>query len=123
MLDLGFVREHLDLVEKKLRDRGLDPVQVLGDFRQLDADRRALITEAETLKAKQNKASEQVAQRKREKQDAADLIAAMKGLREQVGELERRAAEKDAELRNLLAGIPNLPNDSVPVGKTADDNV
>ncbi|HTK95920.1 MAG TPA: serine--tRNA ligase, partial [Terriglobales bacterium] len=44
-------------------------------------------------------------------------------LREQVGELERRAAEKDAELRNLLAGIPNLPNDSVPVGKTADDNV
>jgi seryl-tRNA synthetase len=123
MLDLAFVREHLDLVEKKLRDRGMDPAQVLGNFRQLDADRRALITEAETLKAKQNKASEEVAQRKREKQDAADLIAAMKGLREQVGELEKKAADKDAELRNVLAGIPNLPNDSVPVGKTAEENV
>ena len=122
MLDLGFVREHLDVVEKKLRDRGMDPAAVLGDFRKLDTERRALITEAETLKAKQNKASEEVAQRKREKQDAADLIAAMKGLREQVGELEKKAADKDAELRLLLASIPNLPHESVPVGKTSDDN-
>ena len=122
MLDLGFVREHLDVVEKKLRDRGMDPAAVLGDFRKLDADRRAFITEAETLKAKQNKASEEVAQRKREKQDAADLIAAMKGLREQVGELEKKAADKDAELRGLLASLPNLPHESVPVGKTSDDN-
>jgi seryl-tRNA synthetase len=122
MLDLGFVREHLDLVEQKLRDRGQDPAPLLGGFRELDAQRRALITETETLKAKQNKASEEVAQRKREKQDAADLIAAMKGLRERVGELEKKAAEKDAELRLLLASIPNLPHESVPVGKTADDN-
>ena len=122
MLELGFVREHLDLVEKELRDRGLDPAVVLGDFKQLDSDRRALITESETLKAKQNKASEEVAQLKREKKDSAELINAMKALREQGQELERRAAEKDAALRELLAGIPNLPHDSVPVGKTADDN-
>src|SRR4051812_1445949 len=122
MLDLGFLREHLGVVEQKLRDRGQDPARVLGGFRELDEQRRTLITEAETLKAKQNKASEEVAQRKREKQDAADLIAAMKGMREQVQELEKRAAEKDAELRALLAGAPNLPHESVPVGKTAEDN-
>src|SRR3954465_7977198 len=122
MLDLGFLREHLGVVEQKLRDRGQDPARVLGGFRELDEQRRTLITEAETLKAKQNKASEEVAQRKREKQDAAELIAAMKGMREQVQELEKRAAEKDAELRALLAGVPNLPHESVPVGKTAEDN-
>ncbi|HSE48731.1 MAG TPA: serine--tRNA ligase [Terriglobales bacterium] len=122
MLDLGFVREHLDLVEEKLRDRGMDPAAVLGNFRQLDAARRALITEAETLKAKQNKASEEIAQLKREKKPAEAQIAAMKGLREQVQELEKRAGEKDDELRALLAGIPNLPHDSVPVGKTPEDN-
>src|SRR3954464_15380220 len=122
MLDLGFLREHLGVVEQKLRDRGQDPARVLGGFRELDEQRRTVITEAETLKAKQNKASEEVAQRKREKQDAADLIAAMKGMREQVQELEKRAAEKDAELRALLAGVPNLPHESVPVGKTAEDN-
>src|SRR3954471_8484536 len=122
MLDLGFVREHLDVVERKLRDRGMDPAAVLGGFRQLDSDRRALITEAETLKAKQNKASEEIAQLKREKKDAAAQIDAMRGMREQVQELEKRAGEKDDELRALLAGIPNLPHDSVPVGKTAEDN-
>src|SRR5438270_11497813 len=117
MLELGFVREHLEVVEKKLRDRGLDPAVVLGGFKQLDSERRALITESETLKAKQNKASEEVAQLKREKKDAAELIAAMKRLREQGQELERRAAEKDAALRELLSGVPNLPHESVPVGK------
>jgi seryl-tRNA synthetase len=122
MLDLAFVREHLDLVEKKLRDRGMDPAAVLGGFRQLDAGRRALITEAETLKAKQNKASEEIAQLKREKKDAESQIAAMKGLREQVQALEKRAGEKDDELRAVLAGIPNLPHGSVPVGKTPEDN-
>src|SRR3954469_19145256 len=122
MLDLGYVREHFDEVEKRLRDRGPDAARLLAGFRELDSARRALITESETLKAKQNKASEEVAQLKREKKDAADLIAAMKGLREQGQDLERRAAEKDTELRELLSGIPNLPHESVPVGKTADDN-
>jgi seryl-tRNA synthetase len=122
MLDLGYVREHLDVVEKRLRDRGPEAARVLEGFQQLDSERRALITESETLKAKQNKASEEVAQLKREKKDATELIAAMKGLREQGQELERRAAEKDAALRELLSGVPNLPHESVPVGKTAEDN-
>jgi len=122
MLDLGYVREHLDQVEKRLRDRGPAAADVLAGFRELDAARRALITESETLKAKQNKASEEVAQLKREKKDAAELIAAMKALREQGQDLERRAAEKDAELRDLLSGIPNLPHESVPIGKSAEDN-
>ncbi len=123
MLDLAFVREHLDLVERKLRDRGMSPDVVLGDFRTLDTERRRLITEAESLKAQQNKASEEIARLKKQKQDATAQIEAMKGFREKIKAAEEQASEKDSQLRQLLAGIPNLPHDSVPVGRTAEENV
>jgi len=123
MLDLTFVRDHLDLVEKKLRDRGMSPDVVLGDFRALDTERRKLITEAETLKAQQNRASEEIAKLKKQKQDASAQINEMKGFREKIKQAEDLAAEKDSQLRQLLAGIPNVPHDSVPVGKDSNDNV
>ncbi|MBZ5648548.1 MAG: serine--tRNA ligase [Acidobacteriia bacterium] len=123
MLDLVFVRDHLDLVEQKLRDRGMSPEVVLGDFRALDTERRKLITEAETLKAQQNRASEEIARLKKQKQDATAQIEAMKGFREKIKLAEDQANEKDSQLRQLLAGIPNLPHASVPVGRTPDDNV
>ncbi len=123
MLDLAFVREHLDLVERKLRDRGMSPDVVLGDFRTLDTERRRLITEAESLKAQQNKASEEIARLKKQKQDATAQIEATKGFREKIKAAEEQASEKDSQLRQLLAGIPNLPHDSVPVGRTAEENV
>ena len=60
MLDLGFVRGNLDLVEEKLRARGADPGALLGDFRSLDKRRRDAIMQAETLKARRNELSQQV---------------------------------------------------------------
>ncbi len=122
MLDLGFVREHLPRLEEALRQRGMDPSAVLKNFRELDAERREFITKVETLKAQQNKASEEVARLKREKQDATKLMADMKALREQVQQLERQASEKDAQLRAILAVIPNVPHSSVPVGHSAEQN-
>jgi len=122
MLDLNFVRDHLELVERKLRERGMDPAAVLGDFRQLDAARRQAITRAEQLKAERNRASEQVSQLKKQKQDAEPLIAQTKQLREQITQLEKEAEELDARLRATLDSIPNLPHESVPVGSTAEQN-
>lgn len=122
MLDLAFVREHLALLEEKLRQRGMD-ASVLAGFREADARRRALITQAETLKAERNRLSEQVAQLKKNKQDAAAPMEKAKALREQGEALEKQAAEQDAELRGLLATLPNLPHSSVPVGKSEADNV
>ncbi len=55
MLDLGFVRDHLPLVEEKLRQRGMDPAAILKDFHSIDSARRTAITEAETMKAQRNK--------------------------------------------------------------------
>ena len=123
MLDLAFVRDHLPLVEEKLRQRGMNPEVVLGDFHAIDLDRRAAITKAETLKAERNKATEEIAKLKKDKQDATALINQTKELREKIAEAEKIAEEADARLRNILIGIPNLPDDSVPVGKSEADNV
>jgi len=123
MLDLNFVRENLPLVEEKLRQRGMDPAAVLKDFREVDSRRRQAITEAETAKAQRNKASEEIAKKKKAGEDAGAAMAQTKELREKISELEKTASELDARLRELLAGIPNLPHASVPVGHSADDNV
>jgi seryl-tRNA synthetase len=123
MLDLAFVRDHLQLVEEKLRQRGLDPGEVLGRFGELDMERRQAIMRVETLKAERNRATEEIARLKRDKQDASEHVEHTRQLREQVDALEKRAAEHDAALRTVLAGIPNIPHDTVPIGKTPDDNV
>jgi seryl-tRNA synthetase len=123
MLDLNFVRENLPLVEEKLRQRGMDPPAVLQDFREVDTSRRHAITEAETSKAQRNKASEEIANQKKSGQDASAAMAQTKKLRERISELEKTASDLDAQLREILAGIPNLPHASVPVGHSADDNV
>jgi len=122
MLDLAFVRDNLPVIEKEMRQRGLDPAEIIGRFSELDARRRKAITEAENLKAKRNRASEQIAQLKKNKQDATALIEETKTLREQIQEQERVAEQLDAELRGLLVGIPNVPHASVPMGSTAEDN-
>ena len=123
MLDLAFVRDNLNLVEKKLRDRGINPAEVLTDFREIDTQRRQAITETETLKARRNTASEQIAKLKKSGLDASAQINETKELRERIQEREKLAEDFDRRLRELLAGIPNLPHASVPVGKTADENV
>jgi seryl-tRNA synthetase len=123
MLDLAFVRDHLPLIEEKLRQRGMDPTAVLGDFHSLDAERRAAIREAEELRARRNQASEEIARLKRQKQDATALINETKELREKIAGSEQRAESLDARLRDILTGIPNVPHDSVPIGTSPDDNV
>src|SRR5216683_5605478 len=118
MLDLNFVRDNLPLVEEKLRQRGMEPSEVLKAFRELDTNRRQAITEAETLKARRNRASEEIAKLKKSGQDATALIAETKEFRERIQEKEKAAAEYETRLHQMLAGIPNIPHDSVPVGKT-----
>ena len=123
MLDLNFVRDNLPRVEEMLRQRGADPAAVLKDFRQVDTQRRQAITEAETMKARRNKASEDIATLKKAGQDAAGAIAETKDLREQIQVREKTAADLDARLQEILSGIPNVPHESVPVGHSAEQNV
>ena len=123
MLELNFVRDNLALVEQKLRQRGLNPSQVLKDFREVDAQRRQAIAAAETLKAHRNRSSNEIARLKQSGQDASAVLEETKNLREQIQELEKAAEEYDGRMKKILVGIPNLPHGSVPVGKSADANV
>jgi seryl-tRNA synthetase len=75
------------------------------------------------MKAQRNRASEEIAKLKKSGQDASALIAETKNLREQVEELGKAAEEYETRLRQILVGIPNVPHESVPVGKSAEDNV
>ncbi len=123
MLDLNFVREHLPLIEQKLRDRGMDPAETLRNFAEIDARRREHITRMETLRATQNKASEEIARLKKAKQDAGGQIEEMRRVRERIAAEQAEAEKFEAELRTVLATIPNVPHASVPVGHSAEENV
>jgi seryl-tRNA synthetase len=123
MLDLSFVRDNLPRVEEMLRQRGADPAAVLKDFREVDTQRRQAITEAETMKARRNKASEDINKVKKSGHDATAAIAETKDLREQIQTREKIATDLDARLRDILAGIPNMPHASVPVGHSGEENV
>ena len=123
MLDMGFVRANLALVEDKLRARGADPAALLGDFRSLDQRRREAITQAESLKARRNELSQQVGALKRTGQDATALMDETRLLKEKLEELDGTAATLDEEMRLSLASIPNLTRDEVPAGKSEADNV
>jgi seryl-tRNA synthetase len=123
MLDLGFVRANLQVVEGKLRARGADPAALLGDFRALDQSRREAITTSERLKARRNELSQQVGALKKAGQDATAVMEETRALKDKLDELEQAAAGLDEKMRMALASIPNLTRDEVPGGTSEADNV
>ncbi len=120
MLELALVREHLDVVERSLRARGYR--MTLDDFRQVDAERRKLTTQAERLKAQRNLASEEIGRLKRAGQDASEQIAAMRKVSAEIKLLDEQVAALDVRLQDLLLSIPNVPHPSVPVGSNPAHN-
>ena len=120
MLDLNFVRDNLELVNQKMRERGLG--EALGGFETIDRERRKFLLEAEMRKARRNKVSDEIAALKKAKQDASGLIAEMKQVGAEIQELDEQARQYDEQLQELLRNIPNLPHASVPVGRGAEEN-
>jgi seryl-tRNA synthetase len=121
MLDLGFVREHLDLIERMAQQRGV--ALDLAKFREIDSERRALITAVERLKAQRNQASEQIARLKKAGQDASALLAGMKQVSDEIKQADERVAQLDESLREFMLTVPNIPHSSVPAGTSSADNV
>ncbi len=120
MLDLGFVRDNLEMVKQKMRERGLP--DMLDDFENLDRARRKFLVEAESRKARRNKVSDEIASLKKQKQDASGLIAEMKQLGAEIQKLDEKAKALDDRLHELLITLPNIPHSSVPVGRGSQDN-
>jgi len=121
MHDLNYFRDHLDVFAEMAKNRNM--ALDLDGFRTLDKERRALITANEQRKAQRNKASDEIARLKKEKQNADSLIAEMKQVSELIKKSDERVAELDVTQRELLLTIPNVPHSSVPVGASASDNV
>jgi seryl-tRNA synthetase len=121
MLDLGYVREHLDALEKMARDRGatID----LAAFRAIDSERRERITSAERKKADRNKTSDEIARLKKSGQDASAILARMKEVSEEIKRDDERVAQLDEQLKQFMMTLPNVPHATVPVGHRAEDNV
>jgi len=129
MLDLKFVVENRERVLVALRSRGqtLEQIQAWPGLHgidpwTLDGERRAAIQKVEQLRHRQRVAGEEIARRGREKQDASDLKAEMKGVADEIKALEVRQQEVEDAIRRFLLVVPNLPDPSVPVGPDASAN-
>jgi seryl-tRNA synthetase len=121
MLDIKFLRDNLEEVEKRLALRG--GIIDLSEFKKIDEDRRRLIAEVEGLKQKKNTASEEIARLKKEKKDAAHLVADMQQVSSRIKELDEKVKKEEEALKRLLLNTPNIPHSSTPSGKTSEDNV
>ncbi|MEB7463017.1 serine--tRNA ligase [Staphylococcus succinus] len=122
MLDIKVFRNEPDFIKEKVKKRGMD-VKVVDDVLELDEQRRQLISKAEEMKAERNKVSGEIAQKKRNKEDADDAIAAMRNLGDEIKALDDTLNQVDQELNDKLSRIPNIIQDEVPEGATEDDNV
>ncbi len=121
MLDMTLIREQPERVRRSLRDRQMEAGTV-DSILELDERRRSLLAEVETLKAERNAVSKEIGQMK----DAAARqakIEAMRAVGEQIAALDREVAGVEAELRTLVAGLPNLPDARTPVGRDESENV
>jgi seryl-tRNA synthetase len=122
MLDIKRLRNDFEGVKKALANRG-ESINEIDKFSELDAKRRSLLVESETLKNKRNTVSEEIARKKKAKEDADVLIAEMKGVSDQIKELDEQIRQVEEELDQILLAIPNIPHESVPVGLTEEENV
>jgi seryl-tRNA synthetase len=121
MLDIKLIRENPDLVKKGLENK--NEKNRVDEILALDEKRRQIIQEVEDLKAKKNQVSQQVGQMKKSGQDATAIIAEMKAVSDKIAELDNQLKSIEDELNKILMSIPNLPHSSVPVGKSATENV
>lgn len=121
MLDLKFVVENADKVKAAMKTRS-------GEYDvdaavRLDARRKEILREVEVLKAERNRESAQIAELKKKKEDATELIAKMKAVGDKIKELDAALVPVEADLHMAMLSIPNIPDPTVPIGKDDTENV
>jgi seryl-tRNA synthetase len=120
MLDLKFIRENTDVVMRAVRDKKFD-ADIDGILRA-DDERKSIIQRVEEMKARRNKATDEIARLKKNKENADAQIAEMKTLGDEIKTLDDRLKTVEDDLRRLLLTVPNVPHPSVPDGHSPDDN-
>ncbi len=124
MLDLSFVRENLDAVKKAMSDRNF-PADALESFSLLDAERRTVIIEADEINRKRNLYSKEIGalMQSGKRDEAATIKAEVAGFKERQAILDAKRDEVEMAMNDLLAGLPNIPADDVPVGADESANI
>lgn len=122
MLDIRLIRSEPEFVKDKVAKRGDDP-KVIDEILELDKKRRELIAQTEELKSRRNKVSGEIAQKKRNKENADDVILEMRQVGDQIKEIDQNLNQLNEDVNYKLVRIPNLISDETPVGKDEDDNV
>jgi seryl-tRNA synthetase len=122
MLDIKQIRENPEVVKKRLQTRGNWAVEPLTALLRLDGDYRKSMQEVEQIRAEKRKASNEVGRFKREGKDVQAHLKQLKEVSDQETALSKSLSAREAEIKELLLNIPNLPHDSVPVGKDAKSN-
>jgi seryl-tRNA synthetase len=120
MLDFHFVRDNIEAIQRKMKERGID--FSLDQFTQLDAERKHLLQESETLKHQRNVTSEEIGRMMKKKKDVSELRNEMKLVSSRIKEYEDKIKKVELSLKLILLEIPNTAHDTVPVGKEEKDN-
>jgi len=124
MLDLNFVRENLELVKKSLENRNF-PIESLDAFAELDAERRRVIGESDRINGQRNLSSKEIGalMQSGKRDEAESKKAEVAGLKDMQNTLEIERKEVESKMNELLAGLPNIPHESAPVGADESANV
>ena len=122
MLDRKFVRENPELIRKMLKSRGIEGLDI-NEFLTMEKNWRELVRQVEDLRAEQNKISREIPKLKKEGKDVSSVIAEMRQISDKIKDLEDKKKELEGKIREFLLKIPNIPHESVPVGKDENDNV
>ena len=120
MIDIKLIRENSDKVKKAIASK--NEKDRVDEILSLDEERRKIIVQVEELKAKRNTVSSQIPKMKKTGEDTTAVLAEMKTVSDKISEFDSELRKIEDELNDILMYIPNIPHESVPVGKSADDN-
>jgi len=123
MLDIKYLRQNTDFVRKKMEERGQGGQGIeLERFLSLDAKRRDILQEVETLRSERNAVSKEIGEKKKRQEDASVLIVRMGEVSARIKELDELLKKTEDDLHDILMIIPNIPHESVVYGKSSEDN-
>jgi seryl-tRNA synthetase len=120
MLDIKFLRQNVDLVRQKMRERGQEID--LDAFTGLDAARRNILQEVESLRNDRNQASKEIGEKKKRREDASSIIARMSEVSSRIRELEESLKKAEEDIDAMMMTLPNIPHESVACGTSSEDN-
>lgn len=123
MLDIKFIRENPDLVKAAMKKRNADMDKQIDEVLQLDTERRELTAKVESMKAQQNSVTKKIPEMKRNGEDTSEIMREMKALSDEISSINSELNQVEKILREKILAIPNIPNETVPVGVDDSDNV